>query len=760
MDLFRRERPKARPKRLAFSSFRRRSSASKVFDEEPSAQELVRSLQDAWTRRPVAWERLLTLDRAERTFDKSVAPPGHGPPTCQSTCRSRMSGASMSRSGCGKFQHSDSLSTRPSSQRAAYRPRLDGEVAPGWSLRYCELLGYGPPSDGPRMARRAAVIELPLASDKFCMDDRDNSVFLASSSRGRDARIQRFDGRALPESRKKIRRKAIQADAMTSTRRYINLAFKYMQMKYTDRIDYLKKLFDSKLNKGGNVARPEQYSISNEELKGLATKLGIPEQEVNTLDVQFRHYDYDGSGTLDLEEVRNVFADIGLSPQSREEKCEVTECISEFTQKIGCEEFAFEHFLELLKAVRERVRQVQSIKCWKVFHEADVNGDDSLDMLEVMGLLEGKLGFFLQSKEETTEATSIFAQCDSDGKGALNLDEFQVFVQKVRAKLLTVRRREEVMIAKKFDLEPEIVNEFRSSLPFLWQVFERYCFGRSDQGMRREDLLPFLVDVGGAPSNTEEMQCLPVLDIIKEFAKPFTKFPAALEIVQKARVAVKAALEEELTASFRHYDRDGSGELSMQEIYGILEEFGMLPRTKAEQHEIGVVIEQLDRDGSGSFELLEFHDFFQMMMEQVRLSERKKEHELGTSLGLSDEKLSILRRTWMSLSPRMDGTIPQITMAHCMFHLRQLIDSPLPDEEMRNFMRSVQGAPDLPVDFVDFITTVKNVLLSATPEEEAEDAMRTAERGEKKKNTTPPSGTTRPESRRSPEEKASNTKGP
>ncbi|CAE7555923.1 CTH1 [Symbiodinium natans] len=122
-------------------------------------------------------------------------------------------------------------------------------------------------------------------------------------------------------------------------------------------------------------------------------------------------------------------------------------------------------------------------------------------------------------------------------------------------------------------------------------------------------------------------------------------------ILRQARVAVRASLEEEpckhneLTASFRHYDRDGSGELSMQEIYGILEEFGMLPRTKSEQQEIGHVIEELDRDGSNSFELMEFHDFFQMMMEQVRLSERKQEHELGVSLGISDEKFSLLRRT-------------------------------------------------------------------------------------------------------------------
>jgi len=572
---------------------------------------------------------------------------------------------------------------------------------------------------------------MPHAPDKI-QRDLDNSVFLASNPRSRDPRLQRFDFMSCPESRRTVRRKAVQADVMNCTRRYINLAFRYMQMRYSERIDYLKKLFDSKLNKGGQNARTEQYSISNEELKGLANKLGLPEQEVNNLDIQFRHYDFDGSGTLDLEEVRNILADIGLTPQNREEKFEVTECINEMTQKIGCEEFTFEPFLELLKEVRERVRQVQNEKSWRLFHEADVKGNDSLEIADVMMLLETKLGLFLRSAEESSEALNVLIQCDSEAKGALSLEEFQLFVQKVRAKLLTLRRREEVSIAKKFQLEPEIVSEFRSSLPFLWKVFERYSFGKPDQGLRKEDLLPFMVDFGTAPPNTEEMQCLPLLDIIKEFAGQYTKFPDVLELVQKARVAIRASLEEDLTASFRHYDRDGSGELSFHEIYGILEEFGMLPRTKVEQHEIGNVIEQLDRDGSGSFELMEFHDFFQMMMEQVRLSERKQEHELSSSLGISDEKFALLRRTWMSLGPRMDGTVPQMGLAHCMFHLRQLIDSPLTDDDLRIYMRSVQTAPDTPIDFVTFVQTVKNVLLAASYEEESEDAPRAGDKSSAK----------------------------
>ena len=53
---------------------------------------------------------------------------------------------------------------------------------------------------------------------------------------------------------------------------------------------------------------------SGQELKGLAAKMALPEQEVDHLDVQFRHYDFDGSGALDLEvpplgDGRGVYSD-------------------------------------------------------------------------------------------------------------------------------------------------------------------------------------------------------------------------------------------------------------------------------------------------------------------------------------------------------------------------------------------------------------------------------------------------------------------
>lgn len=90
---------------------------------------------------------------------------------------------------------------------------------------------------------------------------------------------------------------------------------------------------------------------------------------------------------------------------------------------------------------------------------------------------------------------------------------------------------------------------------FLLHVVTFMVAGSSynDTGVKKEDLLPFMVDIGLAPSNTEEPQplgadgisvalgstsdcptlaatnhprCLPLIDVIAEFARPYTKFPA------------------------------------------------------------------------------------------------------------------------------------------------------------------------------------------------------------------------------------------
>eukprot|EP00913_Durusdinium_trenchii_P016241 g15263.t1 len=66
-----------------------------------------------------------------------------------------------------------------------------------------------------------------------------------------------------------------------------------------------------------------------------------------------------------------------------------------------------------------------------------------------------------------------------------------------------------------------------------------------------------------------------------------------------------------------------------------------------------------------------------------------------------------------------------------LVHLLQLLNPGglSSDEPVRNYMRSVQQAPDIAINFVGFLNTVRHVMASA--EEEVDDAK--GDRGEKKK---------------------------
>jgi len=159
----------------------------------------------------------------------------------------------------------------------------------------------------------------------------------------------------------------------------------------------------------------------------------------------------------------------------------------------------------------------------------------------------------------------------------------------------------------------------------------------------------------------------------------------------------------------------------MQEVYQILSEFGMLPKTKLEQHEIGRVIEQLDGDGSGSFELSEFHSLWQKMCEHLRYSKRQLEHQAGLDHGISPERLAVLRRNFMECMPTSGGMVLQITLLQSMMKVRQSLNIlEMDEEDLKAHTRQVQACPDILVDYQTYVDTVKHVLLNNEKEEVVE----------------------------------------
>lgn len=729
-----------------------------VKDDAPgeSDDEEVFENRDEWVRRPKSWIRLLSLDRQERLFNHayldtadgagdsiaswssssfsttSVQSLGRAPLSTPSTRAQTETPSYQGKDGAGaqrppsKFKvaappssRSGSRSFRRSHRRLRPIRALPG---PGWSLRYCELAGVAAESVVTAgLGRRGAlknVAHSELLSNFADKDLTDETSVFLSNKYATDKRLSRFQDMEVPASRLIERRHAI---ATHKDRLQASVAVKRMCMKKPDQIQYLMSVCESEMKVVAETTETKSKDLGRDQIQAIAFKVGMTESEVQGLFTVFKHYDFDSSFNLSNAEIRSILADLGMAPKSRNEKNEVNDCITDMREKLKHEAFGFEEFLELVKAVRERLREVQNISFMHMFIEADVDASESLDYNEVVSIMESKMMPAPRSQEEHFELQTIFGQCDADSDSFLNFEEFQVFMQKATTRILTLRRKEEMTIAKNFQLGDDILIECRADLPIFWEIFKRYAKDH-EQGVAKGDLVSLMVDMGIAPVDTTEDMFRIVKQSIDKWAHQFNSFPDILHMVFEARGRCKADMAEELSAKFVAYDRDGSGELSMQEVYLVLAEFNMLPKTKLEQRELGRVIEQLDADGSGTFQLSEFHRLWQKMSEHLRFSKRQLEHQAGLDQGVSPERLAILRKNFMDCTPTNEGVVPRIILLQNMGKVRQSLNIvDMDEEELKAYTRQVQMYPDVPVEYHTFVSDVKHVLLDNEREDVVED---------------------------------------
>merc|ERR1719329_44296 len=118
-------------------------------------------------------------------------------------------------------------------------------------------------------------------------------------------------------------------------------------------------------------------------------------------------------------------------------------------------------------------------------------------------------------------------------------------------------------------------------LPKLWEIFSRYD-RRGNSTASRKDLVGLLIDVGLCPvkpqAGCEKMANVNML--VDAYAKEETEFPLFLKIMHKLRLKSKTAVQEELVERFHSYDKDKSGQLHYSEVYQILADFKMLPKSR------------------------------------------------------------------------------------------------------------------------------------------------------------------------------------
>eukprot|EP00747_Dinoflagellata_sp_TGD_P104066 gnl/TRDRNA2_/TRDRNA2_169154_c1_seq1.p1 gnl/TRDRNA2_/TRDRNA2_169154_c1~~gnl/TRDRNA2_/TRDRNA2_169154_c1_seq1.p1 ORF type:complete len:770 (+),score=131.17 gnl/TRDRNA2_/TRDRNA2_169154_c1_seq1:133-2310(+) len=604
-----------------------------------------------------------------------------------------------------------------SCEQKGYKIHTSAEFAhaPAWSLRYASLVGMVADVDCNQRGHNSTLKTKNALRDKLKDDGCGNqdSVFLAKN--GRDKRLLRPNKATLKErpSRRVIRRQGIGLTVNCQAHLKAAVAVNMMWARHPEHMRKLVKVTEMR----GKGATPLVINrdLSQKAIESYSEKFSMPADEVEQLYEAFDRYDVDDSGNLDRVEVRQVLADLGLQPRTREEKVELIEALGD-ADLDGLGHLHFEQFLSIVKKFRERLRAIQVIECRKIFEEADTDCSDSLDINEVMELMS-HLGFRQRTPEEGQEIEAIFNQCADPESGHVSFEEFQELVQRTRGKLAMMRREEELTIAKAFHLDTDMFQDFRADLPMLFEVFTRYDHDHVNQ-IHHSFMISMLTDIGIAPirpeRGDEKITSIQEIIVLQVPGETYD-FPQTLDIIKRSRKACKELMEPDLKERFKSYDRDRSGELSMPEIYKILEEFKMLPKNHEEQMNILSVIDRIDVDGSGTLDADEFIDFFQRLTELGQYAEREKERQVGIDLGFDDHGIHDYRTVFNSLKPSQGGKVGRLSVVQAVGKT-ELLPMSMDDWRVRNLLRTYRDAPNLGIHFVDFLRTVHQLIASGTEE--------------------------------------------
>jgi len=438
--------------------------------------------------------------------------------------------------------------------------------------------------------------------------------------------------------------------------------------------------------------------------------------EVDALQDAFFRYDDDGSGLLDVQEIRAALNDIGLQPSLPEEKRAILRVIAEAVgESEGGQGIDFQAFHALVPRLREAVRESKRADLEEWYARGlDENG--AYDLGQLQACLEALGSWGPVGEEEWQEVLQLFGDFNADlaqpdpakprkpavrdrktvfrrrvpeaqpqstaSMNSLNLgarfERFEKLFHEAQERLTGARRARERGLAKALKLTEEVLEEFRSDLIELHQLFLKYdtdesgvlepaevarllvacgC-GQARAGLALKTLSGLIMKAKrnaargprkqrahGAGWGKVMKRCgiqsdaggdeSPIL-FGQEEGLQEVSFVEFLHLMRILREIDRKAQQERLRQIFDHYDTDKSNEIGIKEITRLFSDLGLQPRTRQEQLEIRMILDEADDNGNGTFAFEEFEVVVQRAQERIdrltRLDEEKFALELGFSL--------------------------------------------------------------------------------------------------------------------------------
>jgi len=288
--------------------------------------------------------------------------------------------------------------------------------------------------------------------------------------------------------------------------------------------------------------------------------------------------------------------------------------------------------------------------------------------------LPGKTAALKEKREEAMEAITSRASTLSLPIPESPYHIWELLFHRSKEKLVQMRRHQEREVAKEMNLTAYQVEQFRSDLVELYGLFKQFdednsgslqeeevlkcltCCGLQGNALNGKTLIELMIKA--KQKTEEEREAMergedPGDDDNEKFAgarssflryenmteddeeiQQGLNFAEFLTLMMMVRKINREANHAELREAFNKYDADHSGLLQVKELLGLFASLGLIPKTREEQQDIRMLLDEVDENGDGEFSFQEFAFLVHRVQERLDRQTRKEEEAYAAELGI------------------------------------------------------------------------------------------------------------------------------
>mmetsp|Transcript_9491 Transcript_9491/g.30200 ORF Transcript_9491/g.30200 Transcript_9491/m.30200 type:complete len:305 (+) Transcript_9491:214-1128(+) len=184
-------------------------------------------------------------------------------------------------------------------------------------------------------------------------------------------------------------------------------------------------------------------------------------------------------------------------------------------------------------------------------------------------------------------------------------------------------------------------------------------------------------------------------------------FEEFLHLTSKVRTMLQERKRAALLQFFERYDRDKSGNLSVEELSALLCDLGIVPMNRKEQEELAALIQLVDTDGSGFVEFDEFVDLAQRIDQRLRSMRYEEEIEYALSLNFTESQMRDMRLVFISLDVDGSNKLDAHEVKNGLAMMNKQVTTEAFDAAFKALDADGSGELDF-LEFLDFMRTMRD----------------------------------------------------